>query len=312
MKKLLYIIMLALPLVFWACDNDDVDGPSGSGLSIVFPQGNNDYDREFVSFKEQYGSMVLYKFSNAQFRWAVNEYIPYYGTEAKEADIAKAWGLVKDGVSVWPEDFVKKCLPYQILLCDSVYSLWDNDAGTGKDKKLRNSCCGFNHIAFAFANDRINPQDVETKREAVGDVAYAMISYAISKNIITVPERFDTLFTKWKVNYPTYTTNGEIPSGAWGYNGAAAMDGSVEAKTGYTLAHDFASYVKYIVTCSPATFEERYLNDTFDCGGSQYDADWNLIPEHRIRQKYEAVLDYFRNELGIDLSAIGTQTEQMR
>lgn len=114
MKKLLYIIMLALPLVFWACDNDDVDGPSGSGLSIVFPQGNNDYDREFVSFKEQYGSMVLYKFSNAQFRWAVNEYIPYYGTEAKEADIAKAWGLVKDGVSVWPEDFVKKCLPYQI------------------------------------------------------------------------------------------------------------------------------------------------------------------------------------------------------
>ena len=160
MKKLLYIIMLALPLVFWACDNDDVDGPSGSGLSIVFPQGNNDYDREFVSFKEQYGSMVLYKFSNAQFRWAVNEYIPYYGTEAKEADIAKAWGLVKDGVSVWPEDFVKKCLPYQILLCDSVYSLWDNDAGTGKDKKLRNSCCGFNHIAFAFANDRINPQDV--------------------------------------------------------------------------------------------------------------------------------------------------------
>lgn len=39
MKKLLYIIMLALPLVFWACDNDDVDGPSGSGLSIVFPQG---------------------------------------------------------------------------------------------------------------------------------------------------------------------------------------------------------------------------------------------------------------------------------
>ena len=73
------------------------------------------------------------------------------------------------------------------------------------------------------------------------------------------------------------------------------MDGSVEAKSGYTLAHDFASYVKYIVTCSPATFEERYLNDTFDCGGTKYDTDWNLIPEHRIRQKYEAVLD----ELGL-------------
>lgn len=303
--------MLALPMVFAACDNDDVDGPSGSGLSVAFPQGDNAYDREFVSFKEQYGSMVLYKFSNAQFRWAVNEYIPYYGTEAKEAYIAQAWELVKTGISVWSEDFAKKCLPYQILLCDSVYSIWGESKST-QVKKVRNSCSGFNHIAFGYANERIHAEKAETKREAVGDVAYAMISYAVSKNIITVPESFDTLYTKWKTSYPTYTTNNEVGSGPWGYNGAGAMDGSAQPKTGYTLAHDFASFVKYMVTCSPATFEARYLNDNFDCGGSEYDqTTWALIPEHRIRQKYEAVRKYFKEELGIDLDAIGTRTEQM-
>ncbi len=302
--------MLALPFVFAACDNDDVDGASGTGLSVDFPQGDHDYDREFVTFKEQYGSMVLYKFSNAQFRWAVNEYIPYYGTEAKEAYIPKAWSLVKAGLDVWPEDFVKKCLPYQILLCDSVYSDWSESRST-QIKVVRNSCSGYNHIAFGLANERINADDVNTKREVIGDVAYAMISYAVSKDIISVPESFDTLYTKWQSSYPSYAVNGVIYPGAWGYNGAGAIDGTAKPKTGYTLAHDFASFVKYIVMYSPETFEELYLNDSFDCGGSTYDENWNVIPDHRIRQKYIAVRDYFKNELGIDLSAIGTKVEKM-
>lgn len=311
MKKIFYAIMLAMPFLFMACDNDEVDGPSGSGFSIDFPQGDHDYDKEFVSFKEEYGSMVLYKFSNAQFRWAVNEYIPYYGTMAEESDVTKAWNLVKTGIQVWPKDFVKKCLPYQILLCDSVYSIWGETKST-QFKVTRGSCCGYNHIAFAYGNDRIDANDANVKREAVGDVAYAMISYAVSKDLISIPESFDTLFTKWSLNYPTYTTNNEIPSGAWGYNGAGALDGSAKPKTGYTVAHDFATYVKYMVTCSPATFEEKYLNDEFDCGGSTYDANWNVIPDHRIRRKYEAVRDYFKDVLGIDLGAIGTKTEQMQ
>lgn len=310
MRKLFYIIMLALPCIFAACDNDDVDGASATGLSIDFPQGNNDYDQEFVTFKEKYGSMVLYKFSDAQFRWAVNEYIPYYGTIAQETCIAKAWSLVKEGFSVWPDNFVKKCLPYQILLCDSVYSDWSTTKTT-QIKKVRNSCSGYNHIAFGLANNRIDADDVKTNREVVGDVAYAMISYAVSKNIISVPESFDTLYTKWEKNYPSYLVNGEISSGPWGYNGAGAIDGTAKPKTGYTLAHDFASYVKYMVMYSPETFEELFLNDAFDCGGSTYDANWNLIPDHRIRQKYVAVRDYFHDVLGIDLSAIGSKVEKM-
>ncbi len=310
MKKLFYMMMLALPCIFAACDNDDVDGPSSAGLPIEFPQGNNDYDQEFVAFKQQYGSMVLYKFTDVQFRWAVNEYIPYYATVAQESHISQAWELVKEGLSVWPDDFVRKCLPYQILLCDSVYADW-SDTKAEKIKKVRNSCCGYNHIAFGLANDRIDAGDSNARHEVVGDVAYAMISYAVSKDIISVPESFDTLYAKWKNNYPSYLVNGEISSGAWGYNGAGAIDGTARPKTGYTLTHDFASFVKYIVMYSPDTFEKKFLNDEFDCGGSTYDANWTLIPDHRIHQKYDAVCNYFKDVLGIDLGAIGKKVENM-
>lgn len=71
---------------------------------------------------------------NAQFRWVRNEYIPYYGTEAKEADIAKAWGLVKSGISVWPEDFVKKCLP--IRYCFATLSI-PYDANNAEQERIR-------------------------------------------------------------------------------------------------------------------------------------------------------------------------------
>ena len=308
MKKLLYIIMLALPFAFAACDNDDVDGPSEDGLSVDFPQGNHDYDQEFVNFKKEYGSMVLYKFTNAQFRWAFTEYIPFYANQADEAYVQKAWNLVKEGIDLWPKDFAKKCMPYQIMLCDSIWCMKDGDWVDGKQQKVkstRNSCAGYSHIAFGFANSSVDRMTVEQKKEVMGDVAYAMVAYATAKANIAIPESFDTLFTKWKNNY------NESSSGAWGYNGAGALDGTMPHDK-YTESHDFATYVKFMVMYSPETFERLFLNDDFDCGGTQYDANWNVIPEHRIRQKYIAVCDYFKDVLGIDLGAIGTRVEQMQ
>lgn len=308
MRHLIYILLMALPLTFTACNDDDVDFPSDSAIDIDFPQGDNDYDKDFVEFKNTYGSMVLYRFTEAQFRWAINDYIPYYGTVGDEQYVKNGWDMIRQGLDVWPEDFMKSCLPYSILLADSVYQLkdgYDSEWHSIKIKETRNSCYGYNHMAFAVVNDRVGTMTADRRKEFVGDVAYALIGYATSKSRIAIPEAFDTLYTKWHNNYsPGY-------EGAWGYNGAGALDNTATIYN-YTLYHDFATYVKYMVMMSAESFEQRFLNDTFDCGGSEYDENWNIIPEHRIRQKYEAVRDYFIDELGIDLGQIGARTEQMQ
>ena len=97
----------------------------------------------------------------------------------------------------------------------------------------------------------------------------------------------------------------------WGYNGAGTLEGSAEIDQ-YTVYHDFALFVKYMVMMSPETFEEQFLNENFDCGGF-HDSSWTTFtPEHPVRRKYEAVRDYFKNVVGIDLGAIGTRVEQMQ
>ena len=308
-------MLLALPMVFVACSNDDVDGPSNEGLSFDFPQGNNAYDKEFEAFNDKYGTMVLYKFTDAQFRWAFTEYLSYYGTVGDEANVQKGWNLVKESLSVWPESFLEGKLPFNIMLADSVYrwvSGYDENWNTIKTKELVNSCYGYNHIAFGVVNDRVDGNDVETKKQFIGDAAYALIGYATSKNTMEIPESFDTLFTRYKDHYTTsMATNYGSYVNEYGYNGAGTLDNSV-AVDKYTVYHDFALFVKYMVMMSPETFEERFLNDDFDCGGF-HNASWTeFTPEHPVRRKYEAVRDYFRDVVGIDLGAIGTKTEQMQ
>ena len=315
MKKLLYIIMLTLPMIFVACDNDDVVGASAPEDVADFPQGDHDYDREFVSFKDKYGSIVLYKFTESQFRWAFTEYIPYYGTMGDESNVAIGWSLVKEGLSVWPESFLQSRMPFHIILADSVYRKvdgYDENWNTIKVKKVQNSCYGYNHIAFGVVNNRLDPNDLATRKQMVGDVAYALIGYAVSKNKLEIPESFDTLFTRYKDHYSTsMATKSDSYVNEWGYNGAGTLEGSAEIDQ-YTVYHDFALFVKYMVMMSPETFEEQFLNENFDCGGF-HDSSWTTFtPEHPVRRKYEAVRDYFKNVVGIDLGAIGNRVEQMQ
>ena len=61
---------------------------------------------------------------------------------------------------------------------------------------------------------------------------------------------------------------------------------------------------------SKEEFENKFLSEEFDCG-IQYDAYWNPIKGYPIRNKYEAVIEYFKNTLGIDLHEIGARISQL-
>ena len=232
-----------------------------------------------------------------------------------ESNVAIGWSLVKEGLSVWPESFLQSRMPFHIILADSVYRKvdgYDENWNTIKVKKVQNSCYGYNHIAFGVVNNRLDPNDLATRKQMVGDVAYALIGYAVSKNKLEIPESFDTLFTRYKDHYSTsMATKSDSYVNEWGYNGAGTLEGSAEIDQ-YTVYHDFALFVKYMVMMSPETFEEQFLNENFDCGGF-HDSSWTTFtPEHPVRRKYEAVRDYFKNVVGIDLGAIGTRVEQMQ
>jgi len=289
-----------------SCSNEEALTPSAPE-GTNFPQGTNAYDKIFEQYYKDYGTMVLYKYTDADFRWNITSYIPYYSEIADENSVSAAWTFLNDNcLSIWPNSFLKKCLPYRILLASKIWSLkedWDyDDAGNYVQiytKVYRTSVYGLNHIAFGLTNNTINNLTTEEKKEAIGEVAYSLIGYATSRSKIDIPTAFKTLHD----GYTKY--NGEY-QGDWGYNAA----GCLEYISACDVYQDFGVYVKYLVTMSESEFTEAFLNDNFDCGGT-YDSNYNKTLTHPIQQKYQIVIDYF-NSLGIDLHAIGARTSALQ
>lgn len=308
MKKLYYLLLLLCPLAWTACDSEDKLTPGEPMSFYDFPQGNAAYDREFVDFYNKYDVQVLYRYKEMDFRWNVTSYLPFYSEQPEEKNIQQAWNfLSKYCFSIWSEDFLKQCLPSRIFLASRVYSLNIKDVWEGgvsrKDttEVPKNTIYGLSHITFGRTDGTLDTLSVAGKKELIGDMAFALIGYAASRGNIDIPEEFTILHNKWKSG-----NNDQLAS--WGYNGCGFLEyyGSIDA------AYDFGLYVKYLVMNSKEEFEARYLDPSFDSGGTEYDSNWQVIPEKRIYQKYQVVINYFLNTLHIDLHAIGDKISQMQ
>jgi len=307
----------ALPLFLTACDDDDISGGSETTELTEFPQGTNSYDNEFVEFFNTYGTQTLYKFTDADFRWAVTSNIAYYAEQADESKVAKAWSVICDnGLKAWPDDFLKKVLPYRILLASKIWytanGSWNSE--TSKYDKVNvyvNSVYGYNHIAFATDKYGADDLTAEEKRQLVGDVAYALVGYAVSKGLISIPTEYQTLFDTWKNNFGENMGHLDewSPCCTYGYNAAGCLEGM--PYNDYSVYREFALYVKYMTMMTDEDFQTNYLNDSFDCGGIVDWSTYTATDSHPIKQKYEVVKSYFKDELGIDLSAIGAKTAQI-
>jgi len=307
MKKLIYII-ICLASVFLCSCGEDALTPSEPMTFTEFPQGNEDYDEEFVAFYEKYGTQVLYKYSDVDFRWSVTSYLPYYSAEADKAYIKEAWTFLKENcLSIWSDDFLKKYLPYRILLGSKIYSLKDTYQTDDEGNKIyqeipKDAMYGFNHIAFGAVNNKLTSLTVDKKKELIGEMAFALIGYATSKGKMQIPEKFQTY-------HDDYINNaGGDYVGDWGYNRGGILE---YREGGMDVYYDFGLFVKYLVIMSKDEFENTFLTDEFD-NATYYDANWNSYRGYPIKHKYEAVIDYFKNTLGIDLHEIGARISQIR
>ena len=66
-----------------------------------------------------------------------------------------------------------------------------------------------------------------------------------------------------------------------------------------------------IMMMSKEEFESTFLTDEFD-NGTYYDVNWNSYRGYPVKNKYEAVIDYFQNTLEIDLHEIGARISQLQ
>lgn len=140
MKKInLYPLLLGTLFTFTLCScekEDDLNISEKKTSRFDIPQGNHDFDDQIVEWNENYGTAVLYKFSNADLNYhftsSSNDINYDIKVEAEEEGIRAAVQFLKeDFFDLYTDKVKKELFPSKILMAGMLYQndnyvpLWD-------------------------------------------------------------------------------------------------------------------------------------------------------------------------------------------
>lgn len=308
MKKAYLILMSFALLTLTVGCSEEALTPSDPQEFVDFPQGSNPYDAEFVAFYEDYGTYVLYNYTESDFRWNVTTLLPYYAVEPDMAAVSDVWSFFTEKcLTAWPDDFLRSCLPTKILLASDIYDMktswvWDSDTQTSTQQQVvdkhYDAVYGFNHLSIGVVNSGFATKSEADKLKAVGQFSCALMGYATSRGLMEIPQEFVDIY-----NEALKTgSNSEWP-GQWGYNGR----GHLEYNAAIDVYYDFGLFVKYMTTMTQEAYEAWAYDTSFDAGGQ---TDWTTYETtyyHYIQRKSKVVLEFFREQYGIDLHEMGNR-----
>ncbi|MBO4606435.1 MAG: hypothetical protein J5682_00870 [Prevotella sp.] len=285
--KILILLSLGALLGFSSCSEEEIT-PSADNRLVEFPQGNNSYDAEIVQIYQKYGTQMLYRYSDAMFRWQITDQLGYVSRPADEQYVDAAVRFIKNNCfQFYREDSLKAYLPYRIYLARDLGRLFQYSGldAAGNNVSIRDTIWhtaatnGYANLCFGLACQRLTTLSDDSLRLAKGELNAALLTNAISQGNIRVP----TTFTKEEVsnvNWSNYVGS---------YNTYGLLE-YLDAKT-FTAAQDFVVFLKYLIAYPKEMFDERYTIKTFDTSG-------------RIARKAKAAKDWMLSEYGIDLEAM--------
>ena len=286
----LIICLLMICTAMVSCGDDDIT-PSDDNRLIVFPQGNNDYDKVIMQIYDQYGTQILYRYSPEMMRWQVTDKLGYVCRQADEQYVAQAVDFIRNNcLQFYHPDSLKKYLPYRIYLASDLGRLFDYSGldAAGNNVSVNDTLwhtaasTGYANLCFGLASSRLPSLSDDSLRLAKGELNAAMLAYAIGQWFISVPAAF-TKEEVQGVNWYNYVGS---------YNTYGLLE-YIEAKT-MTPAQDFAIFLKYLIAYPIEKFDERFTVKTFDTSG-------------RIARKSKVVRQWMKDEYGIDLEQIAKE-----
>ena len=285
--KILILLSLGALLGFSSCSEEEIS-PSADNRLVEFPQGNNSYDTEILQIYQKYGTQILYRYSDAMFRWQITDQLGYVSRPADEQYVDAAVRFIKNNCfQFYREDSLKAYLPYRIYLARDLGRLFQYSGldAAGNNVSIRDTIWhtaatnGYANLCFGLACQRLTTLSDDSLRLAKGELNAALLANAISQGNIQVP----ATFTKEEVNNVNWSNY------VGSYNTYGLLE-YLDAKT-MTPAQDFVVFLKYLIAYPKEMFEEKFTTKTFDTSG-------------RIARKAKAAKDWMLSEYDIDLDAM--------
>lgn len=297
MKIIVWSWLALFVLVVTGCYKEDSLEPSSEPESgqYILPQGNHDYDPEIVEMYRKYGTYMLYRFEDKDFWWAFSSDIRwkyqegvgtvggYEATPADERYVGQQLELIKSKfLKYFPESFLKRALPLKMLLMSDLnYVPTQENEPTDEDRQFRHVYWGYDYLGVNWGNENILTMTVAERNDFKAEICYLLLENFYKKT----KESPVNFFTVSKYGAEV----GDYP-GDFGFLDKNAVNDP---------DRDWLSFIKAIVS-TPYEDMEAY--------GGILD-DWTTDYFGVIRQKYNIVINFFKQTYQIDLQAIGNDVE---
>ena len=317
MRKIVYILFGACMMLVYSCAKDvGIGAPLEVEPDYFLPQNGASQaaNARIQKLYDDYGSYFIYEFTQKDFIWT-----PSAGTSNSRVDTAVMGNpMYVDEMldfldEIWikhlPDAFKKGMgLPYRVLLADEIKQ---RRAGTGYPPGMEYLYYDFRvvgkSITIAGLNETLRtmtPAEKLAKKNAL--ITEIFTNYYRSHGIIAFPEEFYAVSDY--VNRPTmpvHTTTPATPpppENVEAYRERGFIPTTLNTYTGRLnewLTNDYAwtqartndlnSYITYLLQRTDAEI-----------------APYLVYP--KIKQKFDILVDHFKNEYGIDVRGIANAT----
>lgn len=307
----IYILGAICYALLWSCnDKDKLEPAVEIGPEYILPQGaasKEDNDR-IQALKDKFGSYFLYVVTQKDFAWSQSTGSANSAIDTIVLGDPKYTGAMLDYIDdIWLKyipDNLKKggALPYRVMMVDSI-KRWRGAAGPpGQPYMTFNYKIHGKGITIAGMNETLETLTKEVKITRKNELQKALWEYYVANGIVTIPEAFYTksnyvttaapilpVTETNQVNNTAYRNRGFLP-GSYFVN---PVSGSVTVMEWYNgtyawtnaKSNDLNSYLTHLLQRTDAEMV-KYL---------QYPL---------IKEKFELLVNHFKNNNGIDIRAI--------
>lgn len=237
------------------------------------PQGDQPYDKQILEFYSKYNSVILYNYRESDFI--------YQFTGPTELDLrAPAAGpngiqetldfFQEHWLSMYPEAFLKKNLPFKILLADSITKILE---GLPSDTVQLPAIAGYRNVTFGLTGhlSGLSSDGIDSARGALHG---AFWQQAFISNTIEMPPLFP--------NFPSYPRDITAMKNA----------GTFFYRNGMTGMMDAGDHIQMITAHSKTWLDANLYTPQND-------------PLGNYKKKYDILINYYQTKYNIDLQAIG-------
>lgn len=297
MEKMKYsLLILCLAWGLSGCYHEDSLHASPEKENVYseydLPQGDHDYDKIIVEMFEKYNTLFLYKYNPVDVYYDKDKYLngTYFPEQdstasglfyvpSDEAWVGKQVELLQElWLKYYPDAFLKR-LPLKVFLADSLYSA---KSGLGTPVELLNITYlvrrGIDYIMVTYGSSRIEKMTQAEKYEfkrSLHRVFLDHLDLPVTSEFAEVSNY--TIFSN--TNYKKYIH----------------VYGFLNWENSTTPQDDWFSYIDAIVD---HPYDELISDGEYGYLHPSKDT------QKRILQKYNMVIDYFKNNYQIDLQKI--------